>query len=186
MNAGQKNRRTLGWLLGGVALAMFFVGYGMVPLYNAFCRVTGINEIGKADQVTNTQVDRSRLITVEFDANTRQLPWQFRPLQSSLKVHPGELAQVLFEVSNEKNHAVSGQAIASYGPAHAAQYFKKIECFCFTRQTLNANEVRRMPVVFQVDGKLPREVNTITLSYTFFEVEGAAGPKPSAVAAGAG
>lgn len=181
MNAAQKKRRTTGWLLGGVALAMFFFGFGLVPLYQAFCRLTGINDLGRPDAVASTRIDRSRLITIEFDANTRQLPWQFRPLQSSLKVHPGELVQAQFEVRNEKSHAVSGQAIASYGPAYAAQYFKKIECFCFTRQTLNAYEVRRMPVVFQVAGSLPREVNTITLSYTFFEVEGATA-KPAVVA----
>jgi cytochrome c oxidase assembly protein subunit 11 len=103
-------------------------------------------------------------------------------LQASLKVHPGELTQALFEVRNDRNYVVSGQAIPSYGPAVAAQYFKKIECFCFSRQTLNGNEVRRMPVVFLVDGKLPKDVKTITLSYTFFEIDGnravsAAGPQ---------
>ncbi len=172
MNTGQNNRRTLGKLLAFVAVVMFFFGFGLVPLYKVMCNLTGINNLAAADQVANTQVDRSRLVTVEFDTNTHQLPWHFRSLQSSLKVHPGELTQVLFEVSNDRNYTVSGQAIASYGPAFAAQYFKKIECFCFTRQTLNANEVRRMPVVFMVDGKLPKDVNTITLSYTFFEVDG--------------
>lgn len=172
MSSGQENRRTLGKLLAFVAVVMFFFGFGLVPFYKVMCNLTGVNNIAAADQVTNTQIDHSRLVTVEFDTNTHQLPWHFRSLQSSLKVHPGELTQALFEVSNDRNYAVSGQAIASYGPAFAAQYFKKIECFCFTRQTLNANEKRRMPVVFMVDGKLPKDVNTITLSYTFFEVDG--------------
>jgi cytochrome c oxidase assembly protein subunit 11 len=172
MNAAQKNRRTLGKLLAGVAVVMFFFGFGLVPFYKVMCNLTGVNNIAAADDVANTQIDRSRWVTVEFDTNTHQLPWHFRSMQSSVKVHPGELTHAVFEVSNDKDYAVSGQAIASYGPAFAAQYFKKIECFCFTRQTLNANEKRRMPVVFMVDGKLPKDVNTITLSYTFFEVDG--------------
>jgi cytochrome c oxidase assembly protein subunit 11 len=172
MKAAAKNRRTLAMLLSFVAVVMFGVGYGLVPFYNVMCKLTGVNDLASADQVANTQVDHSRLITVEFDANTHQLPWHFRPLQASLRVHPGELTQALFEVRNDRNYVVSGQAIPSYGPAVAAQYFKKIECFCFSRQTLNGNEVRRMPVVFLVDGKLPKDVKTITLSYTFFEIDG--------------
>ena len=167
-----RNRRTLGLLLAGVAGMMFFFGFALVPLYGVFCRLTGQNQLGQAETVVNTQVDRSRLVTIEFDTNTNHLPWRFRPLQNSIKVHPGELTQVEFEVSNERDQTVSGQAIASYGPSFVAQYFRKIECFCFTRQTLAANETRRMPVVFQVDGKLPASVNTITLSYTFFELAG--------------
>ena len=170
-----RNKRTLAMLLAGVALVMFGFGYGLVPLYNVMCRLTRQNDIGAADQVKNTQVDKSRSVTVEFDTNTHDIPWQFKALQNSMKVHPGEMAQAMFEVHNDKNFAISGQAIASYGPAYAAQYFKKIECFCFTRQTLGPGETRRMPVVFFVDPALPREVNTITLSYTFFEIEGNAG-----------
>lgn len=173
-----KNKRTLALLLGGLVLVMFGFGYGLVPLYNVMCRLTRQNDIGVADQAKNTQVDLSRSITVEFDTNTHNLPWQFKAMQSSMKVHPGEMSQAFFEVRNDKNYAVSGQAIASYGPSFAAQYFKKINCFCFTRQTLAAGETRRMPVVFFVDSALPKEVNTITLSYTFFEIEGNGG-KPA-------
>lgn len=168
----KKNRRTLGLLLAGVAGVMFFFGFALVPMYKVFCRLTGQNQLGEADRISNTQIDRSRLVTIEFDANTNHLPWRFRPLQNSVRVHPGELTQVEFEVSNERARQISGQAIASYGPAFVAQYFKKIECFCFSRQVLAANETRRMPVVFQVDPKLPSGVNTITLSYTFFELAG--------------
>lgn len=191
MNATQddklrKNKRTLAMLLGGVVLVMFGFGYGLVPLYNVMCRVTRQNDIGEADKVVNTQVDSSRSVTVEFDTNTRGLPWQFKAERTSMRVHPGEMTQAVFEVRNEKNFPVSGQAIPSYGPAYAAQYFKKIDCFCFRQQTLAPGEVRRMPVVFFIDTKLPRDVNTITLSYTFFEVEGAGSKPVAATAAGAG
>lgn len=174
----RKNKRTLAMLLGGVVLVMFGFGYGLVPLYDVMCRFTRQNEIGVADKVTNTQVDRTRSITVEFDTNARNLPWQFKAAQTSMRVHPGEMVQAMFEVHNDKDYPVSGQAIPSYGPGFAAQYFKKIECFCFRQQTLAAGETRRMPVVFFVDSALPKDVNTITLSYTFFEVEGA-GAKPT-------
>ena len=181
-----KNKRTLALLLGGLVVIMFGFGYGLVPLYAVMCRLTRQNDIGVADQVKNTQIDSSRLVTVEFDTNTHHLPWQFKALQTSMKVHPGEMSQAVFEVRNDKNYAVSGQAIASYGPGFVAQYFKKIECFCFTRQTLGPSETRRMPVVFFVDSKLPKDVNTITLSYTFFEIEGNGGAtvKPVAKANG--
>jgi len=179
-----KNKRTLALLLGGVVTVMFGFGYGLVPLYNVMCRLTRQNDIGVADQVKNTQVDMSRSVTVEFDTNTHNLPWQFKAMQNSVKVHPGQMTQAMFEVRNDKNYPVSGQAIASYGPNFAAQYFKKIECFCFTRQTLAAGETRRMPVLFFVDSALPKEVNTITLSYTFFEIEGNHA-KPAPKAAGA-
>jgi cytochrome c oxidase assembly protein subunit 11 len=179
-----KNKRTLAMLLGGLVLVMFGFGYGLVPLYNVMCRLTRQNDIGVADQVKNTQVDMSRSVTVEFDTNTHNLPWQFKAMQNSVKVHPGQMTQAMFEVRNDKNYPVSGQAIASYGPNFAAQYFKKIECFCFTRQTLAAGETRRMPVLFFVDSALPKDVNTITLSYTFFEIEGNhAKPAPKEVGA---
>ncbi len=171
-NKTTKKKRTLAMLLGGVVVVMFGFGYGLVPLYNVMCRLTRQNDIGVADQIKNTQVDLSRFVTVEFDTNTHNLPWQFKSLQTSVRVHPGEMSQAIFEVTNDRNYAVSGQAIASYGPSFVAQYFKKIECFCFTRQTLGPSETRRMPVVFVVDSELPKEVNTITLSYTFFEIEG--------------
>lgn len=176
----KKNQRTLAMLLGFVVLVMFGFGYGLVPLYEVMCRLTGQNDIGAAAQVTNTQVDMSRSVTLEFDTNTHGIPWQFKALQSSVKVHPGQLVQAVFEVKNDRNHAVSGQAIASYGPSHAAQYFRKLECFCFTRQTLGPGEVRRMPVMLQIDAALPQEVNTVTLSYTFFEIEGNAASAPTA------
>ncbi|MGH8721845.1 MAG: cytochrome c oxidase assembly protein, partial [Burkholderiales bacterium] len=122
-----------------------------------------------------TQVDTSRTVTVEFDANAHDLPWRFRPLVRHISVHPGELAAVEYEIANVRGTPVTGQAVPSYGPARAAEHLRKIECFCFTQQTLAAGETRRMPVAFVVDPKLPKDVSTITLSYTFFEVAGRGG-----------
>lgn len=160
-----------------VALAMFGFAFALVPFYEKICEVTGIRNVFQADEVAtpNTQVDATRQISIEFDANTRRLPWTFRPLQSSIAVHPGAVTQVVYEIRNTLDRPVTGQAVPSYGPQQAALYFKKIECFCFQQQTLAPGEVRRMPVVFVIDPRLPADVNTITLSYTFFEVNGARG-----------
>ncbi len=168
----QSNLTTLRKLLV-VALVMFGFGYALVPFYKKICEVTGINNVLKADQVGNTQVDTARWLTVEFDANLRsELPWTFRPVEKSVRFHPGELMQVTFELRNNSKRAVTGQAIPSYAPQLAAGYFKKLECFCFTQQTLQPGEVKLMPVVFVIERDLPQDVNTVTLSYTFFEVEG--------------
>jgi cytochrome c oxidase assembly protein subunit 11 len=162
-----------------IAIVMFGFGYALIPIYKQICEITGINILTpkdiSADAVVNSQVDKSRLITIEFDANT-QGPWRFRPTVSSLQVHPGEMAQVVYEVVNKQSYKMDAQAIPSYAPQQAANFFKKMECFCFQQQTLEANEARQMPVSFFIDPALPKEVKTITLSYTFFEV----GLKPTA------
>ncbi len=169
------NNKRLLIKLAVVAVVMFGFGYAMVPFYQKICEVNGINNLLNPDApVRNTQVDESRTITVEFDANTFNLPWTFQPSQRSVAVHPGELAHVKYLVKNTRDHAVTGQAVPSYGPRLAAQYFKKLECFCFAKQTLAGGESREMPVVFLIDREIPKEVNTITLSYTFFEVAGTA------------
>jgi cytochrome c oxidase assembly protein subunit 11 len=158
-----------------IAGAMFGFGFALVPFYEKICEVTGIRNVLKADALpANTQVDASRVVTVELDSNLHHLAWTFRPLQRSVQLHPGELVTVTYEVRNTQDRPVTGQAVPSYGPQLAGQYFKKLECFCFQQQTLGPNEVREMPVVFVVDPELPRDVNTITLSYTFFEVAGRA------------
>ena len=170
------NRVTLRKLLVVTGL-MFGFGFALVPFYEKLCDVTGINRIVKRDdhKPANTQVDTSRSITVEFDANLRSnLPWTFKPLETSVRVHPGEIATVVYEVSNVAGRAVTGQAIPSYGPMLAAQFFRKIECFCFDKQEMAAGETRQMPIAFVVDPSLPSDVNTITLSFTFFEVAGRA------------
>ena len=160
--------------LGVMAAVMFGFGFALVPFYRALCEATGINVLTTqdADVVKNTQVDASRNVTVEFDANS-QGPWQFKPQSRSIDVHPGELTTITYEIANTQSRPMIGQAIPSYMPTVAAQYFKKVECFCFQQQTLAANTTRRFPVVFYVDPKLPRDVTSITLSYTFFEIPGA-------------
>ncbi|WP_186060292.1 cytochrome c oxidase assembly protein [Burkholderia gladioli] len=166
-----------------VAALMFGFGFALVPIYRAICQVTGINNLVQRDvsarEARNTQVDMSRTISIELDANARG-PLGFRPEQRSLDVHPGEVMTVVYDVTNGQGRPVVAQAIPSYAPRQATEYFKKIECFCFTQQTLKANESRRMPVVFVIDPALPKDVKTITLSYTFFELN-----TPASVAAGA-
>jgi cytochrome c oxidase assembly protein subunit 11 len=169
------------------ALLMFGFGYAMVPYYKKFCEVTGINNLLQPDSVvTNTQVDKSRWVTLEFDANTHGMPWQFAPLQRSVRVHPGEMTQVAFEIKNNGNSTLVGQAIPSYGPKHGAPFVKKLECFCFRQQALAAGESRQMPVQFVIDPALPASVTTLTLSYTFFEVPGADTKKAHVTAVVAG
>ncbi len=163
--------------LAVVTLAMFGFGYALVPMYRAICEYTGINVLALAEQAVpgmraapaNTQIDTTRLITVEFDANSRG-PWEFRPGQRSVQVHPGEVVTVLYEFQNTQNRRMSAQAIPSYAPQQAASHFNKLECFCFQQYTLDAGEKKSWPVVFVVDPKLSADVKTITLSYTFFEV----------------
>ena len=172
------NRRML-VKLSVVALAMFGFGFALVPLYEKICQALGVNTLIAPDRAyANTQVDLTRSVTIELDANAHDLAWRFRPMLRHLTVHPGELAQVEYEIVNVRETPVTAQAIPSYGPQNAGQYLRKLECFCFTQQTLAAGETRRMPVVFQIDPALPKDVNTITLSYTFFEVAGASKEKP--------
>lgn len=164
-----------------VAVLMFGFGYALVPIYKAICELTGINILALGEkelpgsgtarmtQPSNTQIDFGRTVTVEFDANARG-PWHFKPLQSSLQVHPGELTTVMYEFQNVQDRVMSAQAIPSYAPREAAAYFNKVECFCFNQYTLAPGEKKQWPVAFVVDPKLSKHVNTITLSYTFFEV----------------
>lgn len=187
MNLKAANREILIKLLV-VTVGMFGFGYALVPLYKKICEVTGVNEIEKADTpLANTQIDTGRLVSLEFDANVRSnLPWKFRPMQTSLKVHPGQLVQVLYEVRNDSDRSITGQAIPSYGPQIAGQYFRKMDCFCFAKQNFAPGEVRQMPVVFVIAPGLPKDVTTVTLSYTFFNVEAAAPTAAGVVPAGAG
>jgi cytochrome c oxidase assembly protein subunit 11 len=170
----QENRRLSG-RLAIVALGMFGFGFALVPYYNQICAALGIYSLDQPDVVVNSQIDTSRTVTIELDANAHDLPWRFKPLVSAVKVHPGELTTVEYEVVNVRGTTVTGQAVPSYGPQRAGEYFKKIECFCFTQQTLAPGETRRMPVVFMIDPKLPKDVGTIAVSYTFFEVAGRGG-----------
>ncbi len=177
--------------LAVVALAMFGFGYALVPIYLAICEMTGINILALGEkelpgsgnarlaEPENSQVDTSRLITVEFDANARG-PWHFKPMQNSLQVHPGEMATVMYEFQNVQDRTMSAQAIPSYAPNQAAAHFNKLECFCFNQYTLAPGEKKLWPVAFVIDKKLSKDVTTITLSYTFFEVGSGIPPAPSA------
>jgi cytochrome c oxidase assembly protein subunit 11 len=178
----QDNRRMLSKLLV-VVLIMFAFGYALVPMYRAICEALGINVLtlaeqrvatgswSKSDSRANTQVDLSRTITVEFDTNVRG-PWDFKSETRSVVVHPGELTTVQFEFRNIQDRTMTAQAIPSYAPRQAAAHFNKLECFCFAEHTLAPGERKLWPVAFVVDPKLPKDVGTITLSYTFFEVGG--------------
>ena len=170
------NRTTLRKLLV-VSVLMFGFGWALVPLYRKICEVTGVNVLTSRnsdaeDAARNTQVDRTRTVVVEFDAN-KQGAWRFKPHQNFIEAYPGQLVQVQYDLVNLDNRTMAGQAIPSYAPMHAAQYIRKLECFCFQQQVLAAGETRRFPVLFFIDPKLPADIKTITLSYTFFEVAGA-------------
>ncbi|MFZ2219868.1 MAG: cytochrome c oxidase assembly protein [Rhodoferax sp.] len=171
-----------------VTAGMFAFGYALIPLYRAICDVTGINILALGDKnipgaqsnmPLNTQVDTSRTITVEFDANARG-PWMFKPAKRSLQVHPGEMATVIYEFQNVQDRRMAAQAIPSYAPMQASPYFNKVECFCFNQYTLDPGEKKEWPVTFVIDPKLSKDVTTITLSYTFFEVGGKVPAAPTA------
>ncbi len=169
-----------------VVIAMSGFGYAMVPMYKSICEALNINVLARSDvgaapgeknAPINSQVDLSRNVTVEFDANARG-PWEFHPEQNSISVHPGQMNTVMYEFKNTQSRTMTAQAIPSYAPGVAQSHFTKVECFCFSQQTLKPGESKRWPVVFYVDDKLPRDVKTITLSYTFFEVGGTTPPAP--------
>ena len=176
------NRRMLGKLVAVVGL-MFAFGYAMVPIYKTICEALGVNVVALAEVQSgsevpaNLQVDLARTVTVEFDANARG-PWDFKPAQAKVDVHPGEVTTVMYEFRNRQDRTMTAQAIPSYAPASAMAHFKKLECFCFTEHVLKPGESKEWPVVFVIDRKLPKDVRTITLSYTFFEVGGKTPAEP--------
>ena len=187
MAVHRDNLRMVG-KLAVVAVGMFAFGYALIPIYKHVCEALGINVLAVSERQVpgnssavpaNTQVDTSRSITVEFDANARG-PWEFKPERRSLQVHPGELATVMYEFQNVQNHRMAAQAIPSYAPRNAAPHFNKLECFCFNQYVLEPGERKEWPVAFVIDPKLPKDVTTITLSYTFFEVGGKTPPAPVA------
>ncbi|MCF8167698.1 MAG: cytochrome c oxidase assembly protein [Rhodoferax sp.] len=189
MNLRHENFRMVG-KLSVITACMFAFGYALVPIYKSICEMTGINILALGEQVLsgqkvdvrpNTQVDFSRTITVEFDANSRG-PWEFKPAQRSVQVHPGELTTVMYEFQNTQNRRMSAQAIPSYAPQQASAHFNKLQCFCFNQYTLDPGEKKEWPVAFVIDPKLSRDVKTITLSYTFFEVGGKTPAAPVAAA----
>ena len=180
-----ENLKMLGKLVV-ITAGMFSFGYALIPMYRAICEATGINILSLQERqvpgnglaadaaralAQNTQVDESRTITVQFDANARG-PWHFKPAQTTLQVHPGELATVVYEFQNVQDRRMSAQAIPSYAPRQAGPHFQKLECFCFNEYTLDPGEKKEWPVTFVIDPRLSKDVSTITLSYTFFEIGG--------------
>jgi cytochrome c oxidase assembly protein subunit 11 len=179
-----------------VTAGMFAFGYALIPIYKHICEMTGINILSLSERQVpgggtagrnvkvpaNSQIDLTRTITVEFDANSFG-PWKFKPAQGSLQVHPGQLATMMYEFQNVQDRRMAAQAIPSYAPRNAAAHFNKLECFCFTQYTLEPGEKKQWPVAFVIDPRLSKDVTTITLSYTFFEVGGKTPPAPVADAA---
>ncbi|MCP1267813.1 cytochrome c oxidase assembly protein [Aeromonas hydrophila] len=156
-----------------IIVLMFGFAFALVPLYDVFCRITGLN--GKtADRpatVERTVIDDKRTIQVEFLAHAdTQMPWQFNGETQRLSVKPGEMRQVNFKVFNPTDSTMVGQAVPSVSPGTAAAYLKKVECFCFNRQELKAGESKLMPLKFYVDPALPDDINTITLSYSLYDI----------------
>ncbi|MGD2056756.1 MAG: cytochrome c oxidase assembly protein [Gammaproteobacteria bacterium] len=175
--------------LAVVVLGMFGFGFALVPLYDVFCDVTGLNgKTGRiaAEEALTRRVDEQRLVTVEFLATVNSdLPWEFRPLAHRIQVHPGEIREVHYFARNRAEHMIVGQAVPSLAPGLAAKYFNKTECFCFTQQTLGPGEGREMPLRFVVDPDLPADVRTVSLSYTFYPARGVGSETGGAAESGA-
>jgi cytochrome c oxidase assembly protein subunit 11 len=161
--------------LAMIPLLMFGFGFALVPLYDVFCDITGLNgKTGRieAAEIDTALVDTSRTIEVRFLANTNSgLPWSFEPLVKKMEVHPGQVYEAVFRVRSASDDRTHGQAVPSVSPGQAAQHFNKTECFCFTKQELAARETRDMPVRFVVDTGISESIEQITLSYTFFSLD---------------
>jgi cytochrome c oxidase assembly protein subunit 11 len=165
-----------------VVIGMFGFGFALVPLYDILCEVTGLN--GKTNTVAasaeNISVNKDRVITVEFIATTNKgIPWDFGPVEKKIQVHPGEVKLVNYFAKNNSINDIVGQAVPSVAPSQAASYFNKIECFCFNHQPLGGGEETLMPLTFYIDEDLPRDINTLTLSYTLYDVTEAVGASQS-------
>ena len=156
-----------------IVIGMFGFGFALVPLYDILCEVTGLN--GKTNTIAasteNIRQNKSRTVTVEFMAITnKSMPWQFKPVERRIEVYPGEVKLVNFYAKNESINDLVGQAVPSVSPGRGASYFNKIECFCFNRQPLKAGAETLMPLTFYIDADLPEDINTLTLSYTMYDV----------------
>ncbi|MDH5513702.1 MAG: cytochrome c oxidase assembly protein [Gammaproteobacteria bacterium] len=176
-----RNRKLVG-RLGIAAVVMFGFGFAMVPLYNVFCDITGLNgKTGRieAEAALGQAVDMEREVTVEFVVSVNSdLPWEIKPMVRQIKVHPGAVTEVKYAARNITGNTVIGQAVPSLVPGLASKYFNKTECFCFTQQTLAAGEYKEMPLRFVVDPALPKDVSSVALSYTFYRMEGGGETQP--------
>lgn len=171
----EAKQRKLLLILTLIVLGMFAFGFALVPIYNSLCKTLGIN--GKTNpeaiayDVSKATIAHNREVLVQFVAtNNSGIPWAFYPKVNQIKVHPGEIVKLAFYAENKTDHRMVVQAIPSVTPGIAAKYLKKTECFCFTQQTLNGHEAMNMPLLFHLDTDLPKNVNTVTLSYTLFDV----------------
>lgn len=167
----RSNARVVGWCLAGVA-GMFAFGFALVPLYEVFCEITGINgkTSGRYESTEVTVPDRNRTVTVQFTAqNGPGMPWEFGPVVRSIEVHPGEPTTVHFRAVNPTSDTMTAQAVPSLAPSEGTLYFHKTECFCFNQQQLKAGESIDMPLVFIVDQDLPPDIHKLTLSYTLYD-----------------
>ncbi len=168
-----KGRRSI-LELGLLTVVMFGFGFGFAPLYKALCQITNLNGRDKGMLVASTMVakpDLSRSVTLQLlSVVNGGREWDFRPLQSQVSVHPGEFITINFVAENLLDHDVIGQAVPAVTPTKAAKHVKKTECFCFTQQAFKAHEKKIMPVRLMLDPDLPKDVGTVTLSYTFFDV----------------
>jgi cytochrome c oxidase assembly protein subunit 11 len=171
-SAKQQSNRLVKRLLLAV-FAMFGFGFALVPLYDVFCDITGLNGKTNTSSAAYTAdgIDNSRTIKVQFiSRNAQGMPWQFEPMISEVNVHPGETKIIKFYAKNNAKIDLVGQAVPSLSPGIAAAYFQKIECFCFTQQPLKAQEEVEMALQFYIDGDLPEDISTVTLSYTLYNV----------------
>jgi cytochrome c oxidase assembly protein subunit 11 len=165
-----RNRETMTKLLV-ICVAMLGFGFAMVPLYRQICESLGITQ-GRVVGAANTQVDTTRSVTVELLASSGGLPWKFEPIEREVKLHPGQLVTVNYRVVNTLGRPVTAHAVMNAAPSNAGKYIEKQACFCFSDQTFAAGEEKVMPVVFLVSPKAPKDMTTISLSYTFFEQPG--------------
>lgn len=153
------------------ALLMFGLGFAMVPLYEKFCQITGIKDTAVRKTVADYAIDKKRLVRVEFDATINQeLDFEFRPMTTFIEVHPGEIKEVNYYVKNNSTKDILAQAIPSVTPVFATRHLNKIECFCFEQQELKAGEEKIMPLRFVLDDGLSEDIPTVTLSYTFMDI----------------
>jgi cytochrome c oxidase assembly protein subunit 11 len=169
------------FIIGGiVALVMFGFSFAMVPLYSLICKQTGINtsaadgDLLKASsaEVSSKDIDLTRNIEVQFVAvNHNGLPWDFYPMTKSIIVHPGQNNKVFFYAKNTTTHDMTVQAIPSMTPTDAIEHFHKIQCFCFTQQSLKGLASKEMPLIFRVGKNLPKDIHVITLAYTLFDAK---------------
>lgn len=168
--------------LSAVAVVMFaFSVWVLPPLYTLLCEVTGLRKVGGAYEVVENDVDESRTVTVQFVAtHNHAMPWEFRPLDFKMKVHPGEKVVASYFAKNLSAVPMVAQAIPSIMPFNAVNYFHKVECFCFNNQPLEAGESAELGLQFVVDKDLPKQVTTITLSYTLFDITGRTAPSVAA------